>query len=112
MMGTGVGEAVGSALKSGADGIGANCGNGTEGMIGIVQEIRQGYPDVPIIIQANAGLPEYRDGKTVFPESPGEMSSQITDLINSGANIVGGCCGTTPEHIREIVKVVADSLIK
>jgi len=109
MMGTGVGEAIESALKSGADVIGANCGNGTEGMIGIVHEIRQSYPDVPVLIQANAGLPEYRDGKTVFPESPGEMSSQITDLINSGANIVGGCCGTTPEHIREIVKLVTTS---
>ena len=106
MMGTTIAEAVESALSDGADVIGANCGNGTEGMIGIVGEIRDQYPDVPILIHANAGLPVYQDGKTVFPESPTDMASQIQDLVESGANIVGGCCGTTPEHILEIVKVV------
>ncbi len=103
MMGTGVGEYLEMALSAGADIIGANCGNGTAGMIEIVKEIRTLNPEVPILVQANAGLPRYEDGLTVFPETPEEMAPQIKDLVAAGANIVGGCCGTTPEHIRQIV---------
>ena len=106
MMGTGVKEAVASALDAGAHIIGANCGNGTAGMIDIVSEIRTFDRHVPVLIHANAGLPEYQDGETLFPETPGEMACQIRDLLQAGASIVGGCCGTTPEHIREIVKAV------
>jgi 5-methyltetrahydrofolate--homocysteine methyltransferase len=106
MMGTGVKEAMESVLNAGADVIGANCGNGTAGMIEIVKEIRSFDPNVPVLVHANAGLPEYHEGKTIFPEAPHEMACQMQDLVKAGANIVGGCCGTTPEHIREIVKVV------
>lgn len=103
MMGTGVKEFLEMALAAGADIIGANCGNGTSGMIEIVKEIRSLNPSVPILVHANAGLPQYQDGKTVFPESPNEMAPQIKDLVTAGANLVGGCCGTTPEHISQIV---------
>lgn len=106
MMGTDVGAYLEMALSAGAGIIGANCGNGTAGMIEIVREIRALDPDIPVLVHANAGLPEYKDGKTVFPESAGEMASQIEELVEAGANIVGGCCGTTPEHIRQIVQVV------
>ena len=106
MMGTGVEEFLEMALSAGADIIGANCGNGTAGMIEIVKEIRTLNPEIPILVHANAGLPIYQDGKTVFPESPGEMAPQIKDLVAAGANMVGGCCGTTPEHIRQIVGVI------
>lgn len=106
MMGTDVGAYLEMALSAGAGIIGANCGNGTAGMIEIVREIRALDPDIPVLVHANAGLPEYKDGKTVFPESAGEMASQIKELVEAGANIVGGCCGTTPEHIRQIVQVV------
>ena len=58
------------------------------------------------MIQANAGIPEYIDGKTVFRESPELMASFIPELIKAGASIIGGCCGTTPEHIRQIGKVL------
>lgn len=100
MMGTTVEEAVASAIGEGADIIGANCGNGTAGMIEIVSEIRKLHAGIPILVHANAGLPIYRDGATVFPESPEEMAGQIKLLVEAGANIIGGCCGTTPEHIR------------
>ena len=94
-------------IEAGADIIGANCGNGTAGMIEIVREIRKLDPRIPVLVHANAGLPVYQDGKTVFPESAAEMSSQIGELVAAGANIVGGCCGTTPEHIRHIVQVLS-----
>ena len=103
MMGTGVEDFLDMALSAGVDIVGANCGNGTAGMIEIAGEIRKLNPEVPILMHANAGLPQYQDGKTVFPELPGEMAPQMKDLVAAGANIVGGCCGTTPEHITQIV---------
>jgi 5-methyltetrahydrofolate--homocysteine methyltransferase len=106
MMGTDVVAYMEMARAAGADIIGANCGNGTAGMIEIVRAIRAIDPVIPVLVHANAGLPVYREGQTVFPESPGEMASQIKELVVAGANIVGGCCGTTPEHIRQIAMVV------
>jgi len=103
MMGTGVEEFLAMALSAGADIIGANCGNGTAGMIEVVREIRALDKNIPVLVHASAGLPQYQDGHTVFPESPGEMAPQMKDLVAAGANMVGGCCGTTPEHIRQIV---------
>jgi len=82
-----------------ADIIGANCGNGLSGMIDITREIRT-VSDKPILIHANAGMPKNIDGKDVFPETPSDMAAQIPALIKAGANIIGGCCGTTPAHIK------------
>lgn len=107
MMGTDVGAYLEMAVSAGADIIGANCGNGTAGMIEIVREIRTLDAKIPVLVHANAGLPVYQDGKTVFPELPAEMASQIEELVAAGANVVGGCCGTTPDHIRQIVKVLS-----
>jgi 5-methyltetrahydrofolate--homocysteine methyltransferase len=102
MMGVSPTEMVPVIKDAGADIIGANCGNGIEGMIEIVREIRAADPDIPVLIHANAGLPRYEEGKTVFPESPEEMASFVPSLVRAGASIIGGCCGTTPEHIRLI----------
>ena len=106
MMGTGVAEFLEMASTAGADIIGANCGNGTAGMIEIVKEIRAIDKQIPVLVHANAGLPQYRDGETVFPESPKDMAPQMKDLVEAGANIVGGCCGTTPDHIRMIAEIL------
>ena len=102
MMGVSPFEMVNSMKAAGAHIVGSNCGNGIRDMISIVTEIRAVDRNIPVIIQANAGLPEYIDGKTVFRESPEMMASYIPDLLKEGANIIGGCCGTTPEHIREM----------
>jgi 5-methyltetrahydrofolate--homocysteine methyltransferase len=93
-------------VAAGADIIGANCGNGMQNMIGIVKEIRSVNKDIPVLIHANAGSPVYKDGNTIFPETPQETASYVNKLIDAGANIIGGCCGTTPEHIRKIVEIV------
>jgi 5-methyltetrahydrofolate--homocysteine methyltransferase len=106
MMGVSPSEMVSAMKKAGAHIVGSNCGNGIENMIGIVKEIRSTDKDIPVMIQANAGVPELIDGKTVFRESPEMMASFVPALIEAGANIIGGCCGTTPEHIREIGKVL------
>ncbi len=102
MMGVSPAEMVTSLKNAGTHIIGSNCGNGIENMIDIVEEIRKTDPKIPVMIQANAGVPEYIDGKTVFRESPEMMASYVPVLIEAGVNIIGGCCGTTPEHIRAI----------
>lgn len=102
MMGVTPAAMTQAMVEAGADIIGANCGNGMQYMEGVVKEIRLTNPGIPILIHANAGMPVYEDGKTVFPESPEETASFIPPLIRAGANIIGGCCGTTPDHIRKI----------
>jgi 5-methyltetrahydrofolate--homocysteine methyltransferase len=106
MMGVSPEEMVRSAREAGAHIVGSNCGNGTEDMTGIVKAIRAADNNIPVIIQANAGTPQYVEGKTIFRESPEMMASFVPELIKSGANIIGGCCGTTPEHIREMGRVI------
>jgi 5-methyltetrahydrofolate--homocysteine methyltransferase len=102
MMGVSPEEMVISMKDAGAHIVGSNCGNGIEDMIGIVNAIRATDREIPVMIQANAGVPEFTDGVTVFRESPEMMASFIPALIKAGAGIIGGCCGTTPDHIREI----------
>lgn len=106
IMGVSPEEMVISMKDAGTHIVGSNCGNGIEEMIGVVKAIRAADRAIPVIIQANAGIPEYIDGKTVFRESPEMMASFIAELIKAGANIIGGCCGTTPEHIKAFRKVL------
>ncbi|MDR0764056.1 MAG: homocysteine S-methyltransferase family protein [Synergistaceae bacterium] len=106
MMGLSPTDAAREALDAGADIVGTNCGNGIGRMIDIVREMKTAYPDAFILVHANAGLPENRDGKDFFPETPRMMADQIGSLIKAGANIAGGCCGTTPAHIAAISEVV------
>jgi len=106
MMGVSPKDAVKTALEAGTHIIGTNCGNGFERMIDIVKEMREIEPDKPILVHANAGLPKNVNGVDIFPETPEQMAALVPDLIKAGANIIGGCCGTTPDHIRAIIKAV------
>ncbi len=106
MMGVSPSEMVNEIIGAGAEIIGANCGNGVEGMIQIVREIRKVNKNIPVLIHANAGIPVYKDGKTVFPETPEQMAGFVNKLIDVGANIIGGCCGTTPNHIKKVAEIV------
>ena len=91
--------------KAGVDIIGSNCGSGIENMVEIAKILRS-VTVRPLWIKPNAGLPELVKGKTVYMETPEKMAARVKDLILAGANIVGGCCGTGPEHIREIRREV------
>lgn len=106
MMGISPTEMTHSLTEAGADVIGANCGNGMADMIGIVKEIREANANIPILVHANAGLPQYQDGETTFPETPGDMAAHVKEMAKAGANIIGGCCGTTPAHIERVSQVV------
>lgn len=83
----------------GADAVGVNCSTGPLKMCEIVRIMKQ-YANVPIIAKPNAGLPELVDGKTIYNLGATEFGEEMKALMEAGASIVGGCCGTTPEHIR------------
>jgi 5-methyltetrahydrofolate--homocysteine methyltransferase len=106
MMGVSPAQAAEAAVNAGAHIVGTNCGNGMEGMIDIVREMRTACPGTPILVHANAGLPRNENGIIVWPEGPSDMAAQVPVLVAAGAGIVGGCCGTTPEHIRAIREAV------
>lgn len=87
----------------GADAIGMNCSLGPKQMAEIVPEFVK-YSSVPIIVNPNAGLPRSENGKTVYDIDADEFSDIMCDIVKSGATIIGGCCGTTPEHIKKTVE--------
>jgi len=107
MMGVDPVRAAEEAIEAGADIVGANCGNGIANMVEIVKQMHAAVPNIPILVQANAGAPVLEDGKTVFKETPEDMASRVKELVEAGAKIIGGCCGTTPDHIRAIVATLA-----
>ncbi|MCK9639825.1 MAG: homocysteine S-methyltransferase family protein [Prolixibacteraceae bacterium] len=109
MMGISPTEMAETIVEAGADLIGTNCGNGMEDMIEMVKEIRRVNATIPVLVHANAGMPCFVDGKTTYPETPEDMAARVDEIIAAGANIVGGCCGTTPEHIRKIRNAVMAS---
>ncbi|MDA3929613.1 MAG: homocysteine S-methyltransferase family protein [Prolixibacteraceae bacterium] len=106
MMGVSPAEMVEQMVDAGAAILGANCGNGMENMIGIAAEIRKTNATIPLLIHANAGAPVYKNGETLFLETPEQMAGFVNELTSAGANIIGGCCGTTPDHIKQMAEVV------
>ncbi|QSQ08513.1 Methionine synthase [Koleobacter methoxysyntrophicus] len=103
LMGT---EAAAAALvlqSLGADIIGVNCSLGPGELINVVHEMYQ-VASVPILVQPNAGIPVMEGGQTLYPVGPEEFARLCINLIEAGAGAVGGCCGTTPEHIRALTE--------
>jgi 5-methyltetrahydrofolate--homocysteine methyltransferase len=105
IMGSSVEQACAALVEAGADVVGSNCGNGVEKMVEIAREFAN-HATVPIAIQSNAGLPEHREGVLIWPESPEIMAARVPELIDLGVKIIGGCCGTGPDHIRAIRSAV------
>jgi 5-methyltetrahydrofolate--homocysteine methyltransferase len=107
IMGTGIEEAASGLFDAGADMVGSNCGNGIEKMVEIARQFRK-YTSLPIIIQSNAGIPVVKDDEIAYPESPGFMAENCRKLLEIGVSIIGGCCGTTPDHVTAFREVVDD----
>ncbi len=105
LMGETVGQATEGLLEAGADAVGSNCGLGVGQMAEVVGEIRA-VTAGPVLAKPNAGQPRLVDGDTVFEEGADDWAPKVPDLIAAGANIVGGCCGTTPEHIRRACELL------
>ncbi len=107
MMGVTPERAVNELQEAGADVVGANCGPGLEAMIDLARQMRQAT-DGYLLIHANAGIPTVRKGQIVYPDTPEWMAERFMQLADLGINIIGGCCGTTPEHIEAFAKKVRD----
>jgi 5-methyltetrahydrofolate--homocysteine methyltransferase len=106
MMGVDICTTIKALEDAGVVALGANCGevDGKE-MVLVIQEMRR-LTDKPLLAQPNAGKPALVKGKTIYRQGPEEMAVVARELIGAGANIIGGCCGTTPEHLARVAQVV------
>lgn len=91
----------------GADAIGVNCSLGPKALRPVVEQYLK-YASVPVLLKPNAGLPKSIDGKTFYDVSPEEFAEDVSAQIREGVRIAGGCCGTTPEHLRSLTAIAAD----
>ena len=105
MMGVTPERAVQAMEHAGAHVIGSNCGNGIDNMVDIARRMRS-ETDGFLLIHSNAGIPAMRRGQIIYPESPEYMAERFKELADLGVNIIGGCCGTGPDHIRALASVV------
>ena len=90
---------------AGADVVGCNCGSGINTVLPAVVALR-GATALPLWVKPNSGLPELEDGRAVYRHSPEQFTAIVPTLIDAGANILGGCCGAGPEHIRRLAALV------
>jgi len=105
VMGASIPDTVAELERAGADVLGSNCGNGIEQMLPITLEFRR-LTSRPLLIQANAGLPQLEGGRTVFRQGAQEMARWVPQLVAAGVSLIGGCCGTGPAHIAAIRRAV------
>ncbi len=100
-------ECIGPVLEGlGADCIGANCSTGPDKMIELIDTIYH-YTGLPVMAKPNNGMPQLIDGKTVYPKSPEEFAKEARSLALNGARVLGGCCGSTPGHIRALKEALS-----
>ena len=91
--------------SAGAAGLGANCGTGPEPLVETVRILRSATR-LPIVVQPSSGIPLQAGGRLHFPVDSEEMARFVPDFVKAGATWIGGCCGTTPAHIRAVARVV------
>ncbi len=94
----------------GVDGIGMNCGLGPDQMLQLLKEMKE-YSSTPIFIQPNAGLPVSVNGKTTYNVTPHEFAEKQLEILKNGASTLGGCCGTTPDHIKVMIDLCKNEKI-
>jgi 5-methyltetrahydrofolate--homocysteine methyltransferase len=106
MMGVSPQQALAHLIAWGADAIGGNCGNGPDELIGVIQGMQAAGSTVPLVAKSNAGMPELVDMRAVYRADPETMAAAALTMRDSGARIVGGCCGTTPAHLELIAATI------
>jgi 5-methyltetrahydrofolate--homocysteine methyltransferase len=107
MMGVSPEQAVECLAAWGADAIGGNCGNGPDELTPVIAQMRAAAPDVILVAKSNAGMPELVDMQAVYRAEPSAMAAHVLEMHVAGALIVGGCCGSTPEHIKALGAAVS-----
>jgi len=106
MMGAAAGECAAALEDAGADAVGCNCGAGIDYVLPAVVALRAAT-ELPLWVKPNAGLPELEEGRAVWKQTPRQFAARWPQILEAGANMVGGCCGTGPEHIRRLAAIVA-----
>ena len=105
MMGVTPAMAAEQLAAAGANVVGSNCGLAIEHMLEIIAAMRAAT-DHPILTHINAGIPKIEGKEIVYPDTPEHMAEQMPKLLEAGANVVGGCCGTNPNHVRAFVRAL------
>ncbi|MCK4340230.1 MAG: homocysteine S-methyltransferase family protein [Phycisphaerae bacterium] len=105
MMGARAEDCAAALEDAEADAVGCNCGGGINTFLPAVVALR-GATSLPLWVKPNAGMPELEDGQAVYKQTPEEFAAQVPTILDAGTNIIGGCCGTGPEHIQRVAKLV------
>ncbi|GIV19935.1 MAG: hypothetical protein KatS3mg023_1686 [Armatimonadota bacterium] len=105
MMGVTPEQAANTLMQEGAEAVGANCSTGAQEMVPVIRRMRAAVP-LPLIAQPNAGMPVLVEGKAVYTQKPEEMADFVPQFVQAGANIIGSCCGSTPDFTRAIVNAL------
>jgi 5-methyltetrahydrofolate--homocysteine methyltransferase len=105
MMGVTPERAARELREAGAHVVGTNCGNGIDNMVEVAKAMRQ-ETDGYLLVHSNAGIPAMKAGQIIYPESPEYMAERFKQLADIGVDIIGGCCGTGPEHIRALAQAL------
>jgi len=109
MMGVSPERAVRALAEWGADAIGGNCGNGPDELIPVVARMREVAPDVVLVAKSNAGMPELVDMKAVYRAEPPVMAAYAREVRAAGASIIGGCCGSSPAHLKAMAEALVEA---
>lgn len=108
MMGVSPEQAAVALTAWGADAVGGNCGNGPDELLAVVSRMRAAAPEAMLVAKSNAGMPELVDMRAVYRTDPETMATCAVAMRDAGATIIGGCCGTTPAHLAEMARRLAD----
>jgi 5-methyltetrahydrofolate--homocysteine methyltransferase len=106
IMGNTAGQCAQQLTDAGADALGANCGDLDPAQMAVVVSLLKKETKIPILAQPNAGKPKLTEEKTVFDMEPGLFAAGINKCLQAGARLIGGCCGTTPAHIRAVADLL------
>ena len=106
MMGNSAEQCAGDLTDAGADAVGANCGDLDPSQMAVVVSLLKSATSLPVLAQPNAGKPKLVGDQTVFEMAPAAFSAGIAECLRAGARLVGGCCGTTPAHIRAVAEIL------
>jgi 5-methyltetrahydrofolate--homocysteine methyltransferase len=110
MMGVTPEHAADSLLGFGAAALGGNCGNGPDEIIEVIRKMRIAQPEAILVAKANAGVPTLVNGRPLYRATPQDMTNYALQAFDTGAQIIGACCGSTPEHIQAIADTLAAKL--
>jgi 5-methyltetrahydrofolate--homocysteine methyltransferase len=105
MMGVSPEQAVKALTAWGADAVGGNCGNGPDELLGVIERMHAAAPDAVLVGKSNAGMPELVDLQAVYKADPATMAAAGSEMLVAGARIIGGCCGTTPNHLAAMARL-------